>query len=685
MNKKVEVPFGSNNLLLDVNFVAKQSDGSVWARVGDTVVLATVVSSKESREDLGYFPLSCDYREHISAAGRIPGGFFKREGRPSEREILVSRIIDRSIRPLFPEHYFKEVQVIVNVLSSDMEHNPDAISVVATSLALTCSKIPFKGPIGAVRVGYIDGKYVINPTFKEMENSSIDIIISGTEDSIVMVEGSGLEFTEEQFLQCIETGHAAIKKIIDGQKECAVEKEEVKAPEEDESLVKSTVDFISGRIMRAYEFPEKNAREEFYKKMQEEFLAGFEDETVKVAAKKIFERVLADKIRKMILETGKRLDGRHPKQVRPVSCSVGLLPRTHGSALFTRGQTQCLSSLTLGTSRDEQRIEGLHEEMTKRFMLHYNFPPFSVGEVAFLRGTSRREIGHGALAERSLAFLIPGEEEFPYTIRIVANILESNGSSSMATVCAGSLSLMDAGVPIKKHVAGASLGIIKEGDKYILLTDIAGEEDHYGNLDLKIAGTEKGITGFQMDIKETGMTTEIFKEALAQANEARKEILEKMYQTIAEPRPSTSTYAPRILSLKVKTDKIGLIIGPGGKTIKKIIEDTGAEIDIDDDGTVRIYSPDSAACEAAAGIIRGMTEEPEAGKVYEGTVVKIMAFGAFVKFLPGRDGLVHISELAPHRVNKVEDVVKEGDRIKVKCLGVDDQGRVKLSRKQAMK
>ncbi len=684
MNKKIEVPFGSNNLSLETNFVAKQSDGSVWARVGDAVVLATVVSSKESREDLGYFPLSCDYREHISAAGKIPGGFFKREGRPSEREILVSRIIDRSIRPLFPEHYFKEVQVIVNVLSSDMVNNPDVMSVVAVSLALTSSKIPFKGPVAAVRVGFIDGKYVINPTFQEMENSSINIIITGTEDSIVMVEGSGLEFSEEQFIECIENGHREIKNIIEAQKEFAAEKEEVKPPEEDAALVKKTEDFISGQIMRAYEFPEKHAREQFYKTMEESFLSGIEDETARPAAKKIFERVLAGNIRKIMLETGKRLDGRHPRQVRPVSCSVGLLPRTHGSALFTRGQTQCLSSLTLGTSRDEQRIEGLHEEMKKRFMLHYNFPPFSVGEVAFLRGTSRREIGHGALAERSLASLIPGEEEFPYTIRIVANILESNGSSSMATVCAGSLSLMDAGVPVKKHVAGASLGIIKEGEKYILLTDIAGEEDHYGNLDLKIAGTRQGITGFQMDVKESGMTTEIFKEALVQANEARKEILEKMYQTIPEPRSSTSVYAPRILSLKVKTDKIGLIIGPGGKTIKKIIEDTGAEIDIDDDGTVRIYSPDSAACEAAASVIRGMTEEPEAGKIYEGTVVKIMAFGAFVEFLPGRDGLVHISELAPHRVNKVEDVVKEGDKIKVKCLGVDDQGRVKLSRKQAM-
>ncbi len=685
MKKKVEIPFGKHNLSMEIGFVAKQSDGAVWAKVDDTILLATVVSSKESREDLGYFPLTCEYREHISSAGKIPGGFFKREGRPSEREILVSRIIDRSIRPLFPENYFKEIQVIVNVFSSDRENNPDVISVVATSLALTSSKIPFKGPIASVRVGFINNEYVINPTFKEMENSSVDMIISGTEDSIVMVEGSGQEFSEEQFIECIEVGHKEIKKIIEVQRGFAVEKEEVVLPQEDETLVKGAETFISERIKRAYEFPEKRAREEFYRTAEEEFLARFEDETQKSTAKKIFERILADKIRKMILETGRRLDGRDPKQVRPIECQVGLLPRTHGSALFTRGQTQCLSSLTLGTSKDEQRIEGLHEEMTKRFMLHYNFPPFSVGEVALLRGTSRREIGHGALAERSLSLLIPDEEIFPYTIRIVANILESNGSSSMATVCAGSLSLMDAGVPIKKHVAGVSLGLIKEGEKYILLTDIAGEEDHYGNLDLKIAGTEQGITGFQMDVKGTGITTDIFKEALAQAKEARSVILGKMYQTISSPRPEISVYAPRIISLKVKTDKIGLIIGPGGKTIKKIIEDTGAEVDISDDGTVKVYSPNSTVCEAAAAVIRGIVEEPEAGKIYDGTVVKIIPIGAFVEFMPGKQGLVHISELASHRVNKVEDVVKEGDKIKVKFLGFDAQGRIKLSRKKVFK
>jgi len=683
MVKKMEIPFGRNSLSLETGIIAKQSDGSIWARMGDVIVLATVVSSRESREDLGYFPLSCDYREHISAAGKIPGGFFKREGRPSEREILVSRLIDRSIRPLFPEDYFKEVQVIVNVFSADMENNPDLLSIIAVSSALTASKIPFKGPIAAVRVGYIDNDYLLNPTFKEMERSSMDLVISGTEDSIVMVEGSGLEFPEEQFMKGLEIGHSEIRKVIEREREFVAEKEGFVAPEEDEETRNNADGFISSRIEKAYEFPEKKSREEFYKSMEEEFLSTFEEEK-KPEAKKIFAKILADRIRKLILGTGKRLDGRGPKEIRPLECSVGPLPRTHGSALFTRGQTQCLASLTLGTSRDEQRIEGLHEEMTKRFMLHYNFPPFSVGEVSSLRGTSRREIGHGALAERSLVLLIPSEENFSYTVRIVANILESNGSSSMATVCAGSLALMDAGVPVKKHVAGISLGIIKEGEKYILLTDIAGEEDHFGNLDLKIAGTEEGITGFQMDVKESGMTAEIFREALQQAKEARKEILQKMYATISSPRACISTYAPRIIALKIKTDKIGLVIGPGGKTIKKIIEDTGAEIDISDDGTVRIYSPDSAACEAAAEVIRGMTEEPEAGRIYEGTVVKIMDFGAFVQFLPGKEGLVHISELAPHRVNKVEDVIKEGDKILVKFIGLDNQGRIKLSRKQAL-
>jgi len=683
MVKKIEVPFGNNVLSLESGFVAKQSDGSIWARVGDTVVLATVVSSKEPREDIDFFPLICDYREYISSIGKIPGGFFKREGRPTEREILVSRLIDRSIRPLFPEGYRKEVQVIVSVLSADMENNPDVPSVIAVSSALTASKIPFNGPIGAVRIGLIDGRYVINPTASQMKESLIDMVVSGTEDAVLMIEGEGNEFSEEQFLEAIKIAQAEIKRIIEKQREFLGDKEVWEGEKYDEEIKEKANTFISSRIEKAYEFPEKKARGEFYDAIEEEFLSSFPEEK-KAEAKKVFEKVLETSIRRLIVDTGKRLDGRGPKDIRPIECSVGLLPRTHGSALFTRGQTQCLASVTLGTSRDEQIIEGLHEEMTKRFMVHYNFPPFSVGEVAPLRGASRREIGHGALAARALELLIPSEEGFPYTIRIVAEILESNGSSSMATVCAGSLALMDAGVPVKKHVAGISIGIIKDGDRYILLTDIAGEEDHYGNLDLKIAGTEKGITGFQMDVKEVGLSADILEKAVFQSKEARSEILKKMYSTIASPRPSISVYAPRIISLKIKTDKIGLVIGPGGKTIKKIIEDTGAEIDISDDGTVRIYSPDSRACEDAAELIRSMTEEPEPGKIYEGKVVKIMNFGAFVQFLPGKEGLVHISELAPYKVKRVEDVIKEGETIPVKFLGFDEQGRAKLSRKQAL-
>jgi len=683
MVKKIEVPFGNNVLSLESGFVAKQSDGSIWARVGDTVVLATVVSSKEPREDIDFFPLICDYREYISSIGKIPGGFFKREGRPTEREILVSRLIDRSIRPLFPEGYRKEVQVIVSVLSADMENNPDVPSVIAVSSALTASKIPFNGPIGAVRIGLIDGRYVINPTASQMKNSLIDMVISGTEDAVLMIEGEGNEFSEEQFLEAVKVGQAEIKRIIEKQREFLGEKEVWEGEKYDEEIKEKANNFISSRIEKAYEFPEKKARGEFYDAIEEEFLYSFPEEK-KAEAKKVFEKVLETSIRRLIVDTGKRLDGRGPKDIRPIECSVGLLPRTHGSALFTRGQTQCLASVTLGTSRDEQIIEGLHEEMTKRFMVHYNFPPFSVGEVAPLRGASRREIGHGALAARALELLIPSEEDFPYTIRIVAEILESNGSSSMATVCAGSLALMDAGVPVKKHVAGISIGMIKDGDRYILLTDIAGEEDHYGNLDLKIAGTEKGITGFQMDVKEVGLSADILEKAVFQSKEARSEILKKMYSTITSPRPSISVYAPRIISLKIKTDKIGLVIGPGGKTIKKIIEDTGAEIDISDDGTVRIYSPDSRACEDAAEMIRSITEEPEPGKIYEGKVVKIMSFGAFVQFLPGKEGLVHISELAPYKVKRVEDVIKEGETIPVKFLGFDEQGRAKLSRRQAL-
>lgn len=684
MGKKVEIPFGSNPLSLESGIVARQSDGAVWARVGDTIVLATVVGSKKPAEDTSFFPLICDYREYISSIGKIPGGFFKREGRPTEREILVSRLIDRSIRPLFPEGYRSEVQVIVSVVSADMENYPDVPAIVAVSSALTASKIPFSGPVGAVRVGLIDNKYVINPTATQMKDSIMDMVVAGREDAILMIEGKGQEISEEQFLEAVNIAHQEIKKIVEPQKGFMGEKEHWEIEGDDAEIKEKAQKFLSERIERVYEFPDKKGRSDFYSSLEEEFLISFPEE-LKEKAKRVFQDTLGLKIKTLILNTGRRLDGRALDEIRPVECVVGILPRTHGSALFTRGQTQCLASVTLGTSKDEQIIEGLHEEMTRRFMVHYNFPPFSVGEISPLKGPSRREIGHGALAANSLEFIIPSEDEFPYTVRIVAEILESNGSSSMATVCAGSLALMDAGVPVNKHVAGISIGMIRQGDKYILLTDIAGEEDHYGNLDFKIAGTETGITGFQMDVKETGLTFDMMEKALYRSKEARKEILKKMYDTIASHRPSLSVYAPRIMSIKINPDKIGLVIGPSGKTIKKIIEDTGTEIDIEEDGTVRIYSQNSRACEDASEMIRAITEDPEPGKIYEGKVVKIMSFGAFVQFLPGKEGFVHISELAPYRIHRVEDVIKEGDIIPVKFLGFDEQGRAKLSRKQALR
>lgn len=683
MQKKIEISFGDNTLSIEKDFVAKQSDGSIWAQVGDTVVLATVVSSKSPREGIDFFPLICDYREYISSVGKIPGGFFKREGKPTEREVLVSRLIDRSIRPLFPAHYRNEVQVIVSVVSADMENNPDVPAIIAVSAALSVSKIRFSGPVGAVRIGLINDEYIVNPTNTQQQDCLMNMVISGTEDAVLMIEGDGKECSEEQFLEAVQIGLREIKKIIERQKELIEGKEVWEEDTQDEEIKNNAVNFLSANIEKVYNFPEKQERGDFYKSLEEEFLVSVSEEK-KEEAERIFREELELQIRRLIVNTGKRLDGRGANEIRPLDCKLGLLPRTHGSALFTRGQTQCLASATLGTSRDEQRVEGLHEERTRRFMVHYNFPPFSVGEVSPLRGASRREIGHGALAARALEFLIPSEEEFSYTIRIVAVILESNGSSSMATVCSGSLALMDAAVPIKKHVAGVSIGMIKEGDNHILLTDIAGEEDHYGNLDLKIAGTEDGITGFQMDVKDSGLTFEVMEKAVYLSMDARKVILKKMYETISSPRTDISKYAPRIISFKIKTDKIGLVIGPGGKTIKKIIEDTGAEIDISDDGTVRIYSPECVACEEAADVIKSLTEEPEPGKIYQGKVVKIMNFGAFVQFLPGREGLVHISELASHRVNRVEDVIKEGDTIPVKFLGLDEHGRVKLSRKQAL-
>ena len=682
MEEVLKIEKGGRILNIEKGYVAKQSDGSAIVKYGETIVLVTAVASKEEREDVDFFPLLCDYREQTSAAGKIPGGFFKREGKPTEREILVSRLIDRSIRPLFPEDYRKDVQIVSFVLSADQDNDPDILSIIGASAALISSKIPFSTPIGAVRVGLIDNKFVINPTISQLENSELNLVISGTENSIVMIEGWAKEIREDKFLEAIMFGFENIKDIIEIQKCWLSEKEEF-SPFHDEVLEEKAENFLKDKISQVYNYPEKQQRKNFYEKLEEDFLNEFEEEEKKKQAKIIFEKVLRKKIRNLIL-TGKRLDGRQPEEIRKVECKVGLLPRTHGSALFTRGQTQCLASVTLGTRSDEQIIDGLFEETTKRFMVHYNFPPFSVGEVSPLRAPSRREIGHGALAERSLLYIVPDESVFPYTIRIVANILESNCSSSMATVCAGSLALMDGGIPVKKHVGGIAVGMVKEGEKYVLLTDIAGEEDHYGDLDLKIAGTEEGITGFQMDVKTSELTFDILEKAIYQSRKARLEIIEKMNQTISSPRPNISPYAPKILSIKVNPDKIGLIIGPGGKNIRKIIDETGVKIDILDDGEIRISSTDYQACKKAAGEIKALTEEPEIGQIYEGVVTRIYPFGAIVRILPYQEGMVHISELAPYRVKRVEDIVKVGSPIKVKVIGIDEQGRIILSRKQAL-
>ncbi|MCM8809271.1 MAG: polyribonucleotide nucleotidyltransferase [Candidatus Omnitrophica bacterium] len=679
--KKIVISSGEKNIEIEINAVAKQSSGSSLVRCGDTIVLTTCVQGEE-KQDSDFFPLICDYREQTSAAGKIPGGFFKREGKPSEREILISRLIDRSIRPIFPDHFYKEIQVISLVLSADQENEPDILSIIGASTSLLSSSIPFSIPIGCVRVVKRNGKFLINPNITDIQESELNLVISATENSIIMLEGIGKEISEDVFLSAIEFGWNEIKKMINILKEIVnPEKEKVEFNFEKEIFEKIT-EYIRKNLPNAYNYPEKQKRKEFYTHIKEAFLVQFEEEEKKKEVEKIYEYVFEKEVRNLILNSKKRLDGRALKEIRPIECKIGLLPRNHGSALFTRGQTQCLASVTLGTSMDQQIVDGLYEETTKRFMVHYNFPPFCVGEVSQLKAPSRREIGHGNLVERALLPIIPSEKIFPYTIRIVANILESNGSSSMATACAGSLSLMDAGVPIEKHVGGVSVGLIKEGSQYIILTDIQGEEDHYGDMDLKIAGTLDGITGFQMDVKTTDLTLEILEKAIYQSKEARKEILDKMYSTISSPKSSLSPYAPKILTIKINPEKVGLVIGSGGKTIKKIIDETGVKIDILEEGEIRIYSNDLEACKKAASEINKIAEEPEIGQIYEGVVTKIFPFGAIVRFLPSQEGLIHISELAPYRIKRVEDVVKVGSTVKVKVIGKDEQGRVLLSKKQ---
>lgn len=687
---KKEKEIGGRLMSIETGRVARQANGSVLVRYGDTMILTVATCSKESRDDIDFFPLSVEYQERTYAAGKIPGGFFKREGRPSHKEILSARLIDRPIRPLFPKDFNNDTQVVIYVLSSDQENNADVLGGIGASVALSISDIPFDGPIASVRVGQIDGEFIINPTFAQVEESSLNLVLSGSYDSIMMVEGEAKELSEAEMLAALKFGQEYIRKIIELQREfiaeLAVSKMEVAGPEIPEGLIEKVENFSLPKIREAVKIQEKKARREQFSKIREELFEslGEEYEDDAKIIKGIFDNIEKNEVRSMIIKEGLRLDGRGIDDIREINCEVAFLPRAHGSALFTRGQTQSLGATTLGTKVDEQIVDALEGDSTKSYMLHYNFPGFSVGEVKPFRGTSRREVGHGDLAERALMPVLPRDDNFPYTIRVVSEILESNGSSSMASVCSGSLSLMDAGVPIKCHVAGIAMGLIKEDSEVRVLTDILGDEDYLGDMDFKVAGTRDGITAFQMDIKISGLTFEIMSEALEKARKARSKILDIMEQTIKSPRADISQYAPRILSTMVPVDKIGAVIGPGGKVIRGIIEQTGAKIDIDDTGLVIIASTNVDAAEKAKAMVEALVQEPEVGKQYRAVVKRIMDFGAFAEFLPGKEGLIHISELDERRVAKVSDVVSLGDAVDVILIKIDREGRYNLSRKEVL-
>lgn len=690
MVKKVEVEYYGRPLSIEVGKLAKQADGAALVRYGETVVLVTAVAAKETKEETDFFPLTVDYQEKTFAAGKIPGGFFKREGRPSEKEILTCRLIDRSVRPLFSDGIRCETQIIATVLSADRENDPDVVAMLGTSVALEVSDIPFNGPLAGVRVGRIQGQWVINPTQSQLQDSDVDIFLSGSRDAIVMVEGGARMVPDDEILEALFLGHQAIQPLLNIQEQIKREvgkaKRTVPVVEQDKELVKRIGELARESIRESLAITDKQERykrlDEVKRKIVSQALLQYPEREKEI--KTAFDELKKNELRQLAIEQRRRIDGRGLKDVRPVTCEIEVLPRTHGSGLFTRGETQALVVTTLGTTSDEQKIDALIGEHYKKFMLHYNFPPFSVGEVKFLRGPSRRDIGHGALAERALLPMIPKEEEFPYTLRVVSEILESNGSTSMATVCGGSLSLMDAGVPVSRHVAGIAMGLIKEGNEVRVLSDILGDEDHLGDMDFKVAGTYDGITALQMDIKISGVTREVMREALYQAKEGRIGILKIMEATISEPRREISGHAPRIITLKVKPEKIREIIGPGGKVIRGIVEETGVKMDVEDDGTVTIASSDEAATRRAVEMVQRITAEAEIGKIYRGTVRKVVDFGAFVEILPGTDGLVHISQLAPERVRRVADVVKEGDEVLVKVLDIDKQGKIKLSRKEAL-
>ena len=690
MVTKVSARIGHEDLIIETGRMAKQADGAVVVQYGGTVVLTTVVETKEVKDGQDFFPLTVDYREKTFAAGKIPGGFFKREGKPTEREIVNSRLIDRPLRPLFPEHYFNEVQVMSTVLSVDGENNPDLLAIVGASAALMISPIPFEIPIGGIRVGCIDGKLVVNPTFAQLEKSTLDLVLASSEENIVMIEGGAREVTEEEMNQAIQFGREQVKAIVQLQRElvkkCGKKKRKPEPRVISDDIRNKVENHVKEKFFKIFRLPRKEERTDAHAALYEEVLGLFnvdDPEFQKQEVKAVFNEIEQREVRALILDKGQRPDARGFKEIRPITCEIGILPRTHGSALFTRGETQSLGVTTLGSGKDEQIVDSLEGEQYKRFMLHYNFPPFSTGEVKPNRGPGRREIGHGVLAERALKAVLPSEEEFPYVVRIVSEILESNGSSSMATVCSATLSLMDAGVPIKAPVSGIAMGLVKEGNKWQVLTDIAGIEDHLGDMDFKVAGTSKGITSIQMDIKITGVTNEILKKALEEAKEARLKILDVMTKTISEPRKELSSYAPRITMLRINPEKIGELIGPGGKNIRRIIEESGATVDIEDDGRVLVASNDAKASELAISRINAITEEAQVGKIYQGKARKIMAFGVFCEIIPGTDGLVHISELADGYVKKVEDHVKVGDVFPVKVISIDDQGKINLSKKQA--
>jgi polyribonucleotide nucleotidyltransferase len=688
MSNNINLEIGGRNLSIEIGKVGRQADGSAFVRYGDTIMLVTATSKKEVSGEKNFLPLIVDYRENTYAAGKIPGGFFKREGKPSEREILVARMIDRPIRPLFPEGYFQDTQIVALLLSADLENEPDTLGIIGASAALYFSEIPFTTPLGAVKIGYIDDQFVVNPAASLLEKSRLNMMVAGNEDGICMIEAGANEVGEEKIVEGLILAQEEIRKIVAAQRELfnqlSITKTEVKVKVKEAEKVKQVEDEIAAELLQAMQIKQKKASERASQEILNRLLARIPKENTEeiAATKDIFYNLEKKLVRDLVLNKGQRADGRAFNELRPISIEVGLLPRTHGSALFTRGETQSLATVTLGTFEDVQRLDGLGEEAEKRFMLHYNFPPFSVGEVSFMRAPGRREIGHGALAEKAILPAIPDEETFPYTIRIVSDILESNGSSSMATVCGGTLALLDAGVPLKMVVAGIALGLVKEGERYAILTDIAGLEDHHGDMDFKVTGSDQGVTAIQMDLKIPYLPVQIIREAFTQSREARLQVLDKMKAVLPAQRPQLSVYAPRILTLFINPEKVSDVIGPAGKMIKKIVAQTNAKIDIEETGKVTIASTDMNAAEKAREMIKEITAEVEIGQIYTGKVVRLEEYGAFVEILPSIVGLLHISEVAPYRIRSIKDEISLGQTVTVKVIDIDEENnRIRLSKK----